>query len=137
MNLFNKTYMPVSAFVPQILTYIFTRYKKCNKLIVYQVTYIFIYLLFYITFNSQSHIAMGSLQVEETSAYCTVNHQASASNYQLSNMKRQARDSNQPLQRLARTLTATPPSPLSAKQLYLIYCRFFCTWVCFDMLMMC
>ena len=34
------------------------------------------------------------LQVEETSAYCTVNHWASASNYQLSNMKRPARDSN-------------------------------------------
>ena len=30
---------------------------------------------------------MGSLQVEETSAYCTANHRASASNYQLSNMK--------------------------------------------------
>ena len=26
-------------------------------------------------FNSQGHIATGSLQVEETSAYCTVNHQ--------------------------------------------------------------
>ena len=38
-------------------------------------------LLFYIEFNSQGHIAMGSLQVEEASAYCTVNHQASASNY--------------------------------------------------------
>ena len=37
-----------------------------------------------------THIAMGSLQVEETSAYCTVNHQASASNYQLSNMKHPA-----------------------------------------------
>ena len=31
---------------------------------------------------------MGSLQVEETSAYCTENHRASESNYQLSNMKR-------------------------------------------------
>ena len=31
---------------------------------------------------------------EETSAYCTVNHQASLSNYQLSNMKHPARDSN-------------------------------------------
>ena len=47
----------------------------------------FIYLLFYVTFNSQGHIATGSIQVEETSAYCTVNHRASASNYQLSNMK--------------------------------------------------
>ena len=64
-------------------------------------------------FNSQGHIAMSSLQVEEASAYCTVNHRASASNYQLSNMKRQARDSNRQPQRLeARTLTATPPSPL-------------------------
>ena len=43
----------------------------------------FIYLLFYITFNSQGHIATGSLQVEEASAYCTVNHRASGSNYQL------------------------------------------------------
>ena len=52
------------------------------------------------------------LQEEETSAYCTVNHPASASNYQLSNMKRPARDSNRRRQRLeARTLTATPPSP--------------------------
>ena len=54
------------------------------------------------------------LQVEETSAYCTVNHRASASNYQLSNMKRPARDLNRRPQRLeARTLTATPPSPLA------------------------
>ena len=29
----------------------------------------------------------GSLQVEETSAYCIINHWASASNYQLSNME--------------------------------------------------
>ena len=54
---------------------------------------------------------MGSLRVEETSAYCTVNHRASASNYQLSNIKRPARHSNRQPQRLeARTLTATPPS---------------------------
>ena len=51
---------------------------------------IYIYLLLYIAFNSKGHIAMGSLQVEETSAYCTVNHRASASNYQHSNMKRLA-----------------------------------------------
>ena len=75
---------------------------------------VFIYLLFYVTFNSQGHIATGSLQVEEASTYCTVNHRASASNYQLSNMKHPARDSNQRPQRLeVRTLTATPPSPLS------------------------
>ena len=80
---------------------------------------IFIYLLFYVPFNSQGHIAMGSLQVEETSAYCTVNHRASASNYQLSNMKCPARDSNQQPQRLeARTLTATPPRPLNLKIIY-------------------
>ena len=48
--------------------------------------WIWIYLLFYVVFSSHGHIAMGSLQVEETSAYCTANHQASASNYQLSNM---------------------------------------------------
>ena len=71
-----------------------------------------IYLLLYVAFNSQGHIAPGSLQVEETSAYCTVNHWASASNYQLSNMKSPARDLNRQPQRLeARTLTATPPSP--------------------------
>ena len=58
---------------------------------------------------------MGSLQVEETSAYCTVSHRASASNYQLSNMKRPAQDSNRRPQRLeARTLIATPPSPQEA-----------------------
>ena len=65
-------------------------------------------MLFYVAFNSQSHIATGSLQVEETS----VNHWASESNYQLSNMKRPAQDSNRRSQRLeARTLTTTPPSP--------------------------
>ena len=74
---------------------------------------VFIYLLFYVTFNSQGHIAMGRLQVEETSAYSTVNHRASASHYQLSNMKSLARDSNQQPQRLdVRTLTTTPPTPL-------------------------
>ena len=73
---------------------------------------LFIYLLLYVAFNSQGHIATASLQVEETSAYCTVNHQASTSNYQLSNMKRPARDSNRRPQRLERTLTATPLSPL-------------------------
>ena len=74
---------------------------------------LFIYLLLYIAFNSQGHIATGSLQVEETSAYYTVNHRASASNYQLSNMKRPVRDSKRRPQRLeARTITTTPPSPL-------------------------
>ena len=69
-------------------------------------------MLFYIAFNSQGHFATGSLQVEETSAYCTVNHRASASNNQLSNMKRKAQDSNRRPQTLeARTLTTTPPSP--------------------------
>ena len=74
-----------------------------------------IFVVFYVVFNSQGHIVMGSLQVEETSASCTVNHRASANNYQLSNMKRPARDSNRWPQRLeARTLTATQPSPLNA-----------------------
>ena len=31
----------------------------------------------FVVFNSQDHIVMSSLQVEETSAYCTVNHQDS------------------------------------------------------------
>ena len=76
-----------------------------------------IYLLFYVAFNSQGHIVVGSLQVEETSAYCTVNHRASASNYQISNMNRPARDSNRRPQRLeVRTLTTTPPSPLIRHQ---------------------
>ena len=53
-----------------------------------------------------------SLQREETSEYCTVNHQASASNYQLSNMKCLAQDSNWRPQRFeGRTLTTTPPRP--------------------------
>ena len=50
---------------------------------------LFIYLLLYVAFNSQVHIVTGSLPVEEASAYCVVNNQASASNYQLSNMKHQ------------------------------------------------
>ena len=82
--------------------------KQCSQ----NGIFFIIYLLFYVAFNSQGHIAMGSLQVEETSAYCTVNHRASASNYQLSNTKHPARDWNQRPQRLeARTLIATPPSP--------------------------
>ena len=69
-------------------------------------------MLFYITFNSQGHIATGRLQVEETSAYCTLNHWASVSNCQLSNMKGPARDLNRQAQGLeAGTLTTTPPSP--------------------------
>ena len=57
-------------------------------------------MLFYVAFNSKGHIVTGRLQVEETSAYCTVNHQKLASNYQLSNMKRPVRDSNRWPQRL-------------------------------------
>ena len=46
------------------------------------------------------------------SRFYTVNHRALASNYQLSNMKRQGRDSNGRPQRLkASTLIATPQSP--------------------------
>ena len=75
---------------------------------------LFIYLdlfVVYFTFNSQCHIVTGSLQVEETSEYCIVNHRASASNYQLSNMKHPALDSNRWPQMLE--VTATPPSPLT------------------------
>ena len=60
----------------------------------------------------------GSLRVEEPvhtswSRFCTVNHRASASNYQLSHMKCPARDSNWRPQRFeASTLTTTQPSPL-------------------------
>ena len=50
-------------------------------------------------FNNQDHIVMGSLWVEEPvhtswSRFYTVNHQASASNYQLSNMRCPSQDSN-------------------------------------------
>ena len=86
--------------------------RSCNTS-----TGIYIYLLFYFTFHSQGHIATGSLQVEETSAYCTENNRASASNYQLSNMKRQAWDLKRWPQRLeVRTLTTSPPSPLTTKE---------------------
>ena len=87
------------------------------KAVFYKLLQGLIYLSFYVTFNSQGHIATGSLRVEERvhtswSRFCTVNHWASASNYQLSNMKCPAQDSNRRPQRLeASTLTATPPSP--------------------------
>ena len=50
-------------------------------------------------FNRQGDIVTGSLRVEEPvhtswSRLVTVNYWALASNYQLSNMKRQGRDSN-------------------------------------------
>ena len=68
-----------------------------------------------LSFNGQDHIATVSLQVEETSAYCTVNHWASASNYQLSNMKRQARYSNRRPQRLEeKTVPLHHRAPLRA-----------------------
>ena len=94
----------------------FHQYIMCKEKVQVESDYrfIWIYLLFYVAF-SQGHIVTGSLQVEETSAYCTVNHRASASNYQHSNMKRPARDSNRWPQRLeGRTLTATPPSNLES-----------------------
>ena len=94
------------------ILYTYCMHKVTAQKILYQRSR-FIYLLFYVAFNSQGHIATGSLQVEETSPYCTVSHRASASNCQLSNMKCPARDSNRRPQRLeARTLTATLPSPL-------------------------
>ena len=65
---------------------------------------------------------MGSLQVEELvhtswSRFWTINHRASTSNHQLSNMKRPGRDLNRRPQRLkASTLTSTyitePGEPL-------------------------
>ena len=79
--------------------------------------WIWIYFLFYVAFNSQGHIAMGRLRVEEPvhiswSRFCTINHRASASNYQLSNMKYPVWDLNRLPPRLkASTLTAVPPSP--------------------------
>ena len=77
----------------------------------------FFFFSFYVVFNSQGHIVMGSLRVEEPvhtswSIFYTVNHWASASNYQLSNMKWPSRDSNwRPKGFKASTLAATPPSP--------------------------
>ena len=74
--------------------------------------------LFYIAFNIQGHIGTGSLRVEEPvhtswSRFCTVNHWASASNYQPSNKKCLGQDSNwQPQTLKAGTLTATPLSPV-------------------------
>ena len=68
-------------------------------------------------FNSQGHIVTGSLWVEEPAhtiwaRFCTVNHGASVSNYQLSHMKHPGQDSNRQPQKLkASTQTATPPSP--------------------------
>ena len=62
--------------------------------------------------------ATGSLWVDDLvhtswSRLCTVNHWASASNYQLSNMKCSGRDSNRQCQRLkASTLTATTTEPI-------------------------
>ena len=84
--------------------------------------------LFICSFTSRSttrgHIVTGSSQVEETGIYyCTVNHWASASNYQLSNLKHPPQDSNQRPQRLkARTLTTAPLSLLEAVYLqYLVF----------------
>ena len=68
-------------------------------------------------FNSQGHIATGSLWVEEPvhtswSRFCTVNQRASANIYQLSNMKHPGRDLNRWPQRLkVSTRSTTPRSP--------------------------
>ena len=61
------------------------------------------YFYFYVAFNSQGHIAICSLQVEEPvhmswSRFCTVNHWQVTTI--LSNMKRPGRDSNRRPQRL-------------------------------------
>ena len=72
--------------------------------------------------TARCHIAMGRLRVEEPvhtswSRFCTVNHRASASNYQLSNMKHPGRDSNRQPQRLKvstlTTISLSPPVCLS------------------------
>ena len=95
--------------------------------------------LFYVVFNSQGHIAKGRMQVEEPvhtswSRFCTVNHRASACNYQLSNMKCPGRDLNQQPQWLkADTLTTTPPSHLRAIYIY-IYIFFFLSFKILDLL---
>ena len=77
-----------------------------------------LYFLFYFGFNSQAHIVTGSVRVEEPvhtswSSFCTVNHQAPASNYQLSNMKSPGQDSNRRPQRLnVSAVTATAQNSL-------------------------
>ena len=81
-------------------TFHFTPEQGIEMILDQHIMFIYLFLVFYVAFNSQGHIATGSLQVEETSAYCTVNHRALASNYQLSNMKCPARDSNRRPQRL-------------------------------------
>ena len=50
------------------------------KFLQYHRIYLFVYFLFYIAFNSQGHIVMGSLHVEEPvhaswSRFSTLNHQ--------------------------------------------------------------
>ena len=89
------------------------------NLFIYIFIYPFIYLVgVYVTFNSQGHVVPGSLQVEETSAHCIVNLRASASYYQLSNMKCPAQDSNQRPQRVeARTLPLHQQVPLVYSEL--------------------
>ena len=74
---------------------------------------------FHVTFNSQGHIVMGSLRVEEPvhtswSIFCAVNHRVSASDCQLSNMKHPGRDSNQRPQRLSVFVHLTFDSCLKA-----------------------
>ena len=62
----------------------------------YKPTYRFRFIfLFHIAFNRQCHIVPDSLRVHMGwSRFGTVNHWASASNYQLSNMKHPGCDSN-------------------------------------------
>ena len=72
-------------------------------------------VLFCALSNNQGHIATDSLWVEDSmhttwSRFCIVSHQASVSNYQLSNMKCPCGDSNQRPQTL-RASTSTPPNP--------------------------
>ena len=58
-------------------------------------------------------LLMGKPVHTSWSRFCTVNHWASVSNYQLSNMKHLGQDLNRQPQRLkASTLTATPLSSM-------------------------
>ena len=99
-----------------LLTKAFSSLKNCFSVHL-KLKLQILFLLFICCFTSHSTarviLRRVVLQVEETSAYYTVNHRASPGNYQLSNMKRPTRDSNRRPQRLeAGTLTTTPPSPL-------------------------
>ena len=104
-------------YVMYVLRHVFFNYviKLQINLKRIQILLIQIYI-FVLRHIRQGHIATGSLRVEETvntswSRFCTVNHRASASNYQLSNTKHPDQDSNWRPQRLkASTLHHRAPT---------------------------